>query len=169
MIIFLFLTLSTSYLFYKIDAHNTIYNVIHRKYKAWKKINRLVSSHRESYTDIYAISFQMILQAMKQSCIQYLNDSVKKLDKNTYEVSYVIKGNLYKMLVIPKKGPAPILQIRNESNTDITEYILPYYGPCYDWHSVGVIPQFFKCKEMIFEMSNGDEKKFNELEYIDLN
>lgn len=162
------LTLCTSYFIYKTDTHNIIYNAVKRKYKKWKKINSLVSSRHEKLSDIYYISIKMILQAIYLSFIQYLNNSVRKLDKNIYEVSYIIGGKTYKMVSIPKKGPCPIMQIRDENNDDLTEYILPYYGPNYDWHSVSFIPQFFQCKKLIFEMDDGNQKIFNELDYIKL-
>jgi hypothetical protein len=72
------------------------------------------------------------------------------------------------MIVIPKKGPSPIIQVLNQDDIDITDYVMPYYGPNYDWHSINFIPQFFRCKEMVFEMDDGTEKIFGELDYINL-
>ena len=167
--LFLFLlVLPTTYIMYKIQAQNIIYNSIIYKYKKWKKLKNLVSSHHKDLVDIYLISFKMILQALYISLLQYFNDSVKKLDKNTYQIEYIINGKLYKMICIPKKGPCPILQIRDENENDITEEILPYYGPNYDWYSISFIPQFFKCKKLIFELDNGEQKIFDEIEYINL-
>jgi len=160
---------SLSYLFYKIDVHNIIFNSLERKYRKWQKINNLVSSRYETSLEVYKISITMVCKAIYISLLQYINNSVKQIDKNIYEINYVIEGIFYKMIVIPKKGPHPILQIRNENHVDITDNILPYYGPCHDWHSITVIPQFFKCKTLIFDMSDGTEKTFGELEYIDLN
>lgn len=167
-IITLSLTLGTSYFIYKTDTHNIIYNAVERKYKKWKKINSLVASRHENLSDIYYISIKMILQAIYLSFVQYLNNSVRKLDKNTYEVSYIIGAKSYKMIAIPKKGPCPIIQIRDENDDDLTDYILPYYGPNYDWHSIKFIPQFFKCKKLIFEMDDGNQKVFNQLDYIEI-
>lgn len=158
----------STYLFYKIDGHNIIYHTVERKYRKWKRINKLVSSHHDSIIDIYSISFKMVLKAMKLALAQYLNDSVKKLDKNTYELQYIINGKLYKMIIIPKKGPSPIIQIRDDNDTDVTEEILPYYGPNYNWHSISIIPQLFKCKSLTFELADGDTKTFSELDYIEI-
>ena len=161
-------TCATSYLFYKIDAHNVIYHTINRKYRKWQKITKLVSSHNETILSIYTISIKMICQALYLSLLQYLNNSVTKIDKNTYEVKYVLGGKMYRMVVIPKKGPSHIIQIRDEYEEDITEHILPYYGPNYDWYSINFIPQFFNCKKMTFELDTGEEKIFEELEYIEI-
>ena len=110
----------------------------------------------------------MIFQALYLSLIQYLNNSVKKLDKNTFLVEYIIKGKVYKMIVIPTKGPSSIIQIRNQDEKDITDHILPYFGPNYDWHRINIIPQFFTCERMTFELDDGAQKIFNELEYINI-
>ena len=159
----------TSIFLYKMDIHNKVYNTCDRKYKKWKKITSLVSTTQQSKLSIYSVSIQMILKALYLSFIQYLNNSVKRIDKNTYEVEYVINGKIYKMIVIPKKGPMSFIEIRDENDIDMTEFILPYYGPNYDWHSIGFIPQFFKCKKLTFEMDDGSQKIFDELDYIELN
>lgn len=160
-------TVVTSAVFcYKFDVYSIVCNTCERKYRKWKTINDLVSSKYENLYDVYMVSIEMILKSVYLSFIQYLNNSVTKLDKNTYQVEYVIGGKLYKMIVIPKKGPSPVIQIRNHENKDITDFILQYYGPNYDWHSVRFIPQFFHCRSMTFEMDDGTEKVFEELDYI---
>ena len=171
MISFILITCSTfftTFLFYKIDAHKIIYDNVERKYKKWQKINNLVSTQHKDLVSIYGISIKMIFQALYLALIQYLNNSVKKLDKNTYLVEYIIKGKVYKMIVIPTRGPSPIIQIRDHTEKDITDYILPYFGPNYDWHRVGIIPQFFACEKMTFELDDGTQKIFNELDYINI-
>ena len=171
MLSFIFITASTfltTYLFYKIDAHNILYNIVDRKYKKWKKINNLVSSHHGNLLSIYGISVKMIIQAFYIALIQYLNNYVTKLDKNTYLVEYIIGGKIYKMIVLPKRGPNTIIQIRDHNEKDITDEILPYFGPNYDWHRVNLIPQFFKCEKMTFELDDGTQKIFNELDYVDI-
>lgn len=166
MFVFTIISILSSVFLYKIDFHNIVCNICDRKYKKWKKITNLVRSTHDSQISIYTISVKMILQALYLSFIQYINNSVRKLDKNIYEVSYIIGGRNYKMITIPKKGPLPFLHIRDENNNDVTEFIIPYYGPNYDWHSISVIPQFFKYKRLIFDMEDGSQKIFEELDYI---
>ena len=162
------ITLLTSIFLYRIDSYNIIYTVCDKKYKKWNKVTALVSSNHTSKVSVYLISIKMILQAIYLSFIQYLNNSVRKLDKNTYEVEYIIGGKIYKMIVIPKKGPNNILYILDENNNDLTDFILPYYGPNYDWHFIKLSPQFFRYKKIIFYLADGTEKVFRELEYINL-
>jgi len=38
--------------------------------------------------------------------IQYLTSNVNKIDKNIYEITYVINGKMYKMRVKTKRGPS---------------------------------------------------------------
>jgi hypothetical protein len=142
--------------------------MVDRKYKKWKKINNLVSSQHKDLISIYGISIKMIFQALYLAFTQYLTNSVKKLDKNVYLVEYIIGGKVYKMIVMPKRGPNPVVQIRDENEDDITDNIIPYFGPNYNWHMVNIIPQFFKCKKMTFELDDGTQKIFDELEYINI-
>ena len=167
MIILTLITLASTYVLYNVDAHNIIYNTADRKWKKWKRMKSFLSNHHNTITELYKAAFELIIKAIYISFIQTVNKSVVKIDKNTYQISYVINGNLYRMILIPKKGPTSIIQIRDEFDIDITERILPYYGPCHDWHSISFIPQFFKHKRMVFELDSGT-KEFDELDYIDI-
>ena len=161
------ITTSISIFMYNIDLYNIIYNSINTKYIKWKKINALVASQHNSIINIYRISIKMILQVLYISLLQYLNNTVVKLDKNTFQITYVIKGKIYKMILIPNRYPTKILDIRDEYDNDLTEDILSYYGPNYDWHNISFIPQFFNCKQLIFQLDDGTEKIFNEIDYIE--
>jgi hypothetical protein len=88
--------------------------------------------------------------------VQYLNNSVKQIDKNLFEVQYIVKGKLYKMIIKPHKGPCPVLQIVNENLDDVTDLILPYFGPSYNWrHAQEIDLTYFKAKSLTFEFSDG--------------
>jgi hypothetical protein len=102
------------------------------------------------------------MQTLYISYLQYINNTVRKLDHKTYEITYVIDGKIYKMLTVPKRGPAPILQISNDKDEDVTEQILPYMGPQYDWHGRNITPRFFSCKSLTFQLSNGKEQTMRE-------
>ena len=141
----------------KIDACKIIYETIKYKYSKWKNLNKLVSVKHNNKCAIIAVSICMIFKYLYLSFIQYLNNSVKKIGKNMYEVSYVINGKLYKMVVSPTRGPAEILQIIDHNQNDVTDNILCYIGPRYDWHNTKFTPNFFNCEFLIFQMSNGNE------------
>ena len=108
----------------------------------------------------------MLFQSFYQSLVQYLDNSVKKIGKNKYELKYIINGKLYKKIIIPERGPLPIICITNETDDDITEQILPYIGPNNDFHNEKFTPNFFGQKTLIFEMSEGNIKIFNDCQTI---
>jgi hypothetical protein len=87
---------------------NNDYNKLYIKYQKWKSLKSLVSTQHKSKIIINLISFNMVLKSLYLSFIQYINNSVIKIDKNKYEVSYIINGKLYKMIVSPSRGPMPI-------------------------------------------------------------
>ena len=166
---YLIISFASLYFLYKCDAHNIVYNTIERKYNKWKQLKNIISTRLTDTITIYSTTFKIIFEALYINLLQAVNKSILRLDKNTYQVTYVLGGKLHKMIVMPKKGPPPIIQIRNENDKDVTETIIPYCGPNYDWHSVSIIPQFFGCKRLIFELSDGTQKIFEELDYIELN
>jgi len=86
-----------------------------------------------------------------------MNSSVRHIDNKKSELTYVINGRIYKMIIIRKRGPSPILQISNNFEIDVTDQILPYMGPQYDWHGNKFTPEFFGYSSLTFELGNGTE------------
>ena len=161
MLIYL-LSLCTLIIFYRLDGVAIVRDTVLSRYDKWKSVNQLVSTHEKSKFRIIFFSIKLILEALYLSLIQYLNSSVKKLDRKTYEISYQIEGRTYKMIVIPKRGPPPVLQIINDHDIDITDYVLPYMGAQYDWHGTKLTPRFFGSQTLTFNFIDGSEKTFHE-------
>lgn len=149
--------------------------------KKWGKLKKLVSSTETSVSKIYIRSFVLVCQMIYISILQYLNSTVRMIDNSTYEVTYVINSRMYKMIVKPVKGPRLILQVRDDSDCDITDVVLQYIGPKYDWHGTAVDPSFFNNSSFLtFELADGtsetlfsrdflEKKKLTEGEKIDDN
>ena len=86
-----------------------------------------------------------------------MNTSVVKIGRNKFCVSYVVSGKMYTMIVTPARGPSPILQIINDDIEDITDKVLPYMGPGYDWHGTGYdFRAIFNSRELTFNLASGD-------------
>jgi hypothetical protein len=146
------------YWFVKLDCKRIIYN----KYKSFRNLNTMVSTtnNNNNTATVLWVSSGMLFEAVYISFLQYMNNSVKKTKKNEFEVTYIIKGRVYKILIVPDRGPAPVLQISDENMEDMTDYILPYLGPNYNWHNIKFTPRFFNSETLTFEFSNGLEKTF---------
>ena len=69
-------------------------------------------------------------------CLYYLDPRVRKLEKNKFEISYVIGSKLYKFQTKIKRGPATVLQVVDKDYNDITKLIKPYLGPNRDFHNI---------------------------------
>ena len=140
------------------------------KYNKWLNLNTQIASREKNNVKVLWISTKLIMNTFYIAFLQYINTSTRKLDRKTYEISYVIEGKLYKMVVIPRRGPAPVLQIFDENSNDITQFVLPYMGPQYDWHGKKFTPRFFGHESLTFELGNGTEytyKNDSEVDYID--
>jgi hypothetical protein len=145
---------------YYTDAYTITKDFVTLKYEKWRKLNKLVSTTQDNKLLVVVESIKLILQVMYISLLQKMNKSIKKLDKRTYEVTYVINGRMYKMVAKPTPGPIPILQIIDEESNDVTDKVLPYMGPTYDWHGNKLSPEFFGAKTLTFELYNGTEYTF---------
>ena len=152
---------------HRLDAHLVIKDAITHRYNRWTRLNDLVATTHTGKLQITWVSLQMIIRALYVSFVQYMNNTVRKLDRKTYEISYMINGKLYKMIVIPKRGPAPVLQISDDEQNDVTSQILPYMGPQYDWHGSKFKPSFFGHKSLTIELSNGEEYTCEEESHVE--
>jgi len=153
-------------IFYLLDGHNIMFNIISTKYNKFKKINQLISTRHKNMMVIFYVGFKMIVQSLYINLIQYINNNVKKINKNQTEITYVINGKMHKMIVTLVRGPLPILQVSDENHNDVTNDILLYYGPNHNWHNTEFTPKFFKNKELFFELSNGESILFSENQII---
>jgi len=149
-------------LFIKLDGCSIISN----KYDKWNSLNKLVSTRHKNKMLVIWISIKLICESLYINLIQYLNKSLIKIDKNNYELTYVINGKLYRILVKIKRGPNPILQIISESSEDVTDIISPYIGPQYNWHGNKLTPANLGYKTLIFELSDSTEKIYSESQII---
>lgn len=146
-----------AFLFWRTEAYLVIKDVVVKKINKFKEVNLLVSSIKKKKSSIIWVSLKLIFQAIYISFIQYMNSSLRHIDNKTSELTYVINGRIYKMIIIRKRGPSPILQISNNFENDVTEQILPYMGPQYDWHGNTFTPEFFGYSSLTFELGNGTE------------
>ena len=150
MLVYYPLTIILIFFFYKYSLWNK-----------WKKLNSLVSYRTNNPLLIYWYSIQLIFQTLWLYILQYTNTSLKQCGKNKYEISYTINGKIYKIISKKQRGPSPILQISNELDVDVTQDILPFLGPGYDWHCNTFTPFDFGYNSLIFEMHNGNGYTFS--------
>jgi len=143
--------------FFSLDTHIIIKNEIVSKYNRWKRLNSLVSTSNKNKLSIIIISLKLIFQAIWLSFLQSTNKTVKKINKNKYELTYVVEGKVYKLIVNVTRGPSPVLQIIDNLNNDVSSEITPFLGPNYNWHNTQFTPDFFGYSSLTFELSDGTE------------
>jgi hypothetical protein len=161
------ISLVTSYLYY--TGKILIFKQkVEYYYERWKTLNALVSCNNNNRFT-YIRSLRIIIIAIYLNILQKINNKVLKIDKKTYELTYHLEDKTYKMLFKVKRGPVPISKIFDENQLDVTEEILPYLGPNYDWHNFKITPSFFGKKSLTFIKQNEDQVIFKNKEFMDLN
>ena len=111
---------------------------------------------------------RIFIQLFYISFIQKIAKNIQKIDKNSYELSYIINNKLYKLKLKIQKGPSPILQIINNDDDDITYKILPYLGPDYNFNGIKYTPRDFDTQELTFNLINGKTMTFKKNDIIEL-
>ena len=157
-----------SVFFIWIDGPTIVKETCKDKISKFKQLNNVISNQsknkNKNKNKIIIQSLIIVFKVLKVSIIQKMYNNVSLLNKNTYIIQYVIAGKLYKNVIIPYRGPCPILQISNENDDDLTDIIMPYSGNCYDFQMLK--PSFFSCEKLIFQLNSGDEIIFEKNEII---
>ena len=148
------------------QLHLPIVNLVKVKYRKFKSLQQLVSTQYSNVFLILWISFKIIAKTFYVQLCQYLNACMRQIDKNTYEVRYVVNGVLYTMVVKPKRGPKCIIEAVDEDDNDITETIISYMGPAENFHGNHLTPSYFNKKTITLSMSSGEELVFQEHQRI---
>ena len=167
--LFLPLIITGTFLLVFFDYHKTTKNFILEKYDKFKELNSAVDLKYKNKCKSFLVSTKMIFEMLHVSFVQYLIKTIEHKDKNTVILSYSLKGHLYKIILIPKKGPSSIFLITDENNKDVTCEITPFLGPQEDWHGHFFTPKYWNMKKLNFEMKNFQSLVFSEDEIIDLN
>jgi len=155
-------------IFIGLGGHTIVKETVMDKYRRFRSLNKLVSSQYKNICMILWVSIQLICKSLYLSFVQWINNSVVKVDKHRYEVSYLINGRLYKMVVKPVRGPAPILLVTDEECNNVTDLVIPYMGVQRDFHGVKITPQFLGYKELTLELDSGETIVLDETEVLRL-
>jgi hypothetical protein len=137
----------------------------------WSKLcdlNHFIYSRYKSIPYSLFVTCKTVTQIYWFEFTQWLNNSVRRIDRNHSIVTYSLSGKLYSFVVRTKRGPTDILVIFDENNNDITDRIMPFYEPNHDWHKKDFTPAFWNLKQLIFELSTGEQKVFNTNDVIEL-
>lgn len=131
------------------------------------------------HTSKKALFYSMlILRVSYYLILQKLNKSVIQLNKNTYEITYMLKNKIYKFRTSVRRGPTnAVVEIlgssKEESEGGNSVYeeakeIEPYLGPNLNFHNTFYSPADFGYKKLIFVLEDGTEQIFNDNEMITL-
>ena len=165
---FEYILFATFLLCYQLELHYIVWHFIQVKKDKLLSLKSLVSTQHKNTLKIFWVCLVMIFKTLYLQLLQQLNSTVRRIDKNTFEVSYVLNGVMHKILIKPKRGPKPIIDCVDENDNDLTLEILPYVGPEHNFHGSKLSPRFFGRQKLIMNLSNGEEREFNEHDDLDL-
>lgn len=133
-----------------------------------KELISVISTQYESKAMICYVTVKTIIEYEKKKLETYLkNINTRKLNKDVYEITYYIGKNKYKILTSVKRGPSLISKIMNENEEDITEAILPYFGPRGLFHYSQIItPRLLDLKKLTIVKTCGQKVTFEENDIV---
>lgn len=146
---------------------------IYNKWLQFKELNDFVSTRYNSTGKSLRVSCETIFKMYLMDFTTYMREyfypsNIQFIDDKHAILTFNIGDKVYKNVFRIKKGPIGILSILDENSVDITELVLPFYGPGHDWNKKAFTPAFWKKKKLMFELSTGEQKVFNENTEIEL-
>jgi hypothetical protein len=149
-----------SYLVYKIDAHNIIFNTINDNVQKINTLKKIIQKNNKKQKCLIFSILSVIYKTLTVSFSQYINNSITKIGKY-YEIKYVINGKMYKMFLKPIRGPKPVTCVIDDKNNDITNEFLELAGPLYNFHGIKYKPSYFNSENIKYTGFDGEEFNFN--------
>lgn len=130
------------------------------KYRKFRLLNTFVSRRHKNIFMILWISINLILQSLFYTFCQLINKTVVK-HGDSYEVTYFIQGNKYKMRIPYKDvSPSSVFIIMGDNDIDLTEDIEPFFGPYGDFHGKVTTPSMFNQSVLTIETIDGVSRSF---------
>ena len=127
-----------------------------KKLNTFKNMAYTLTSHK-NVCGLIKDGIIIILKLLWLRILQKINNSVVKIDKNTYMVQFTIKGKSYKQILRTRSGPSPIVQIIDENEEDVTNDIEPYFNT-FSAFDNELSVKYFEYKTLTFNMDDGDSK-----------
>jgi hypothetical protein len=155
-------------LFVFLDGHVITTNIMISKYNKLKQLTSVVSTQHTNIYIIMYVSFCMILKALYINMCQYCNKTVVKIDKYTYEITYILCGHMYTIRIKPPRGPKYVMMVIDENGQDVSDMVMPYIGPESNFHGNTFNSISFNRDSLRFELFDGTSLKFENIEIIDL-
>ena len=164
--ILLFLTFSVG-MYYSSFISGTYYN-FKNNYTRMRSLTNTIPGIKVNVFGLLYTSMKIVGSLVFVYLTQNIDKTVKCIGFNHYEITYIIKGKVYKLRVKPTRL-SKLLQVINDKNEDVTREIEPYLGPGEKFHGRDYKPRDFKQKTLTFNMSDGKILEFGNDEYIKLN
>ena len=139
---------------------------IKNKCKKIKSFYDLVSMHHSKIGTILYVMICVLAKSLYLSFIQSINKTMRQIDKHTFELTYTVNNQNYKLLIKIKRGPRKLLYAFDENNKDVTEMIQMYYGPNEDFNHNKFTPGFFNLDNLTLSLSDGSELTFSKNDAI---
>lgn len=143
---------------------NLMYILFTNIYKYYSLYKNFKNVTKMSCFSILSKCFKLCYNYATVRFFSWVNGNViRKIDRNLYEVSFVIGSKVYKMFVNHSREPSDILQIIDENNEDVTEIYEPFFNYTY----IQISPEQFGHDNIEIMYSDGESKEYKKNEKLD--
>jgi hypothetical protein len=113
---------------------SSIFKYIKSLYNDFMELYGLVKLRQSSYIKAFFVTCGMIINVTSQYYLPSEKASIKQIENGVYELQFQIRHRDYRYIIKPSRLPPPMIVAVNQDGEDITDKIIPYMGPMYDWY-----------------------------------
>ena len=110
-------------------------------------------SKRDMLIKIIKFMYWIAYVTIQQKC----NKMLRRISNDTYELTYVINGRLYRQIMKFDSSKKPIC-IVDDKDKDITLEVIPYMGPEYNWYNSKTPLKQLSLSKIVVYDNEGDEQ-----------
>jgi hypothetical protein len=132
-----------------------------------QRVKKYVVSVKEKI-EPYCLQTTIFCCLLYKLLLQRVRGTLKSIGRNKHELSYYVGLRRYKLQLNTRSLPCPVIQVTDENEDMVTDDVLEYMGPRYDFHNITYSPGDLGYKSLIFYTSDGGTFTFNEKDVIKL-
>jgi hypothetical protein len=136
-------------------------SVVKKAEYGWLMVKRVRKNKK-----VLWVIIKLIFSTIWLYMVKWMSELILTKKGNGYITYYFYGGKMYKIFIVPTRGPSKISRILDENDNDRTEEIQKFMGPGYDFHNIPYTPSFFDCKKLVFIDNDENKTIFEQDDYL---
>lgn len=129
-------------------------------------IQFIIQNSKDIYQFMKHYKWTMIHHHIFELGTNYISQKMVHVQKDRIIIHFPYGVHWYKLSFPRKRGPFQMRMITDDTDTDVSQDVLSYMGPCYNFYGIPTAPHDLGYSSLTFSDFIGNTKVFKENEQI---